>query len=361
MSDGVITRIRGDRDDVFSRGFICPKGSTLRHLHDDPDRLRTPQLRTSTGHHDATWDDAFAEIDRRLMPIIAEHGPELGRRVSREPQRAQPVRVVLAPAVPPRARVAQHLQRVDGRPDASPRVVGPDVRRPVRDRRPRPRSNRLPADPRRQPVRVERIARHRARLAGPPAGHPAARRTGRRRRSAAHAHRRGRRRAPVHPTGFGRLVPRRARQRDRQRGAGRPRRRRTASQRPRRGAGRGVGPHPRRSERTDGHRGRDDPPHRTRARRRRLGCRLRSGRSAHRRGRHGRVMGVRRAEHDHRQPGSARRRDVGPPGARSPEATGRRRTGIPDRTVGEPRLATSGGQRRASRRDPRRRDRDRRP
>jgi anaerobic selenocysteine-containing dehydrogenase len=74
VTDGVITRIRGDRDDVFSRGFICPKGSTLRHLHDDPDRLRTPQLRTSTGHHDATWDDAFAEIDRRLMPIIAEHG-----------------------------------------------------------------------------------------------------------------------------------------------------------------------------------------------------------------------------------------------------------------------------------------------
>jgi anaerobic selenocysteine-containing dehydrogenase len=74
VSDGVITRIRGDRDDVFSRGFICPKGSTLKHLHEDPDRLRAPQLRAPTGHHDATWDDAFAEIDRRLMPIIAEHG-----------------------------------------------------------------------------------------------------------------------------------------------------------------------------------------------------------------------------------------------------------------------------------------------
>ena len=237
MTDGVITRIRGDRDDVFSRGFICPKGSTLRHLHDDPDRLRTPQLRTSTGHHDATWDDAFAEIDRRLMPIIVEHGPQRGRRVSREPQRAQPVRAVLAPAVPPRARVAQHLLGAST-VDQMPRHVSSGLMfgDPLRDRRPRPRSNRLPADPRRQPVRVERIARHRARLAGPPAGHPAARRTGRRRRSAAHADRRGRRRAPVHPTGFGRPVPRRAHQRDRERGAGRPRRRRTASQRPRRRA-----------------------------------------------------------------------------------------------------------------------------
>ena len=32
VRDGAIARIRGDRDDVFSKGFICPKGSTLRHL-----------------------------------------------------------------------------------------------------------------------------------------------------------------------------------------------------------------------------------------------------------------------------------------------------------------------------------------
>ena len=37
-----VGRIRGDRDDVFSHGFICPKGSTLRQLHEDPDWLRGP-------------------------------------------------------------------------------------------------------------------------------------------------------------------------------------------------------------------------------------------------------------------------------------------------------------------------------
>ena len=31
-----VVRIRGDRDDVFSKGYICPKGSTLKQLHDDP-------------------------------------------------------------------------------------------------------------------------------------------------------------------------------------------------------------------------------------------------------------------------------------------------------------------------------------
>ena len=42
-----VVRIRGDRDDVFSHGFLCPKGSTLKQLHDDPDRLRMPLVRLS--------------------------------------------------------------------------------------------------------------------------------------------------------------------------------------------------------------------------------------------------------------------------------------------------------------------------
>jgi len=40
-----VGRIRGDRDDVFSHGYICPKGSTLRQLHEDPDWLRQPLVR----------------------------------------------------------------------------------------------------------------------------------------------------------------------------------------------------------------------------------------------------------------------------------------------------------------------------
>ena len=72
--DGTVGRIRGDRDDVFSKGFICPKGSTLKPLHEDPDRLRAPLVRRDGELQPATWDEAFAEIERRLMPIIEEHG-----------------------------------------------------------------------------------------------------------------------------------------------------------------------------------------------------------------------------------------------------------------------------------------------
>ena len=72
--DETVVRIRGDRDDVFSHGFICPKGSTLGRLDEDPDRLRTPLIKRDGRHEPATWDEAFELIESRLVPIISEHG-----------------------------------------------------------------------------------------------------------------------------------------------------------------------------------------------------------------------------------------------------------------------------------------------
>ncbi len=71
-----MVRIRGDREDVFSRGFICPKGSTLKHLEADPDRLRTPLLRRNGKHVQATWHEAFALIADRLPALVEQHGPD---------------------------------------------------------------------------------------------------------------------------------------------------------------------------------------------------------------------------------------------------------------------------------------------
>ncbi|MHB1834789.1 MAG: molybdopterin-dependent oxidoreductase [Solirubrobacteraceae bacterium] len=66
-----VTSIRGDRDDVFSHGFICPKGAALAQFHDDPDRIRTPLIRDRGTLRPAGWDEAFALIDARLSPILA--------------------------------------------------------------------------------------------------------------------------------------------------------------------------------------------------------------------------------------------------------------------------------------------------
>ncbi len=76
--DGVerVRRIRGDQNDVFSHGFICPKGSTLRQLHEDPDRLRVPLVKRDGVHVEVTWEEAWAEVADRLRAVIATSGRE---------------------------------------------------------------------------------------------------------------------------------------------------------------------------------------------------------------------------------------------------------------------------------------------
>ena len=76
VKHGKVTRIRGDRDDVFSKGFLCPKGSSLKQLHDDPDRLRRPMVKRGDRHVAVTWDEAWREVERGLMGVIAAHGRE---------------------------------------------------------------------------------------------------------------------------------------------------------------------------------------------------------------------------------------------------------------------------------------------
>jgi len=76
-TDGAqVVSIRGAANDVFSHGYLCPKGVSLKDLHEDPDRLRTPLIKRDGAFVEATWDEAFAEIERRLLPIRREHGPD---------------------------------------------------------------------------------------------------------------------------------------------------------------------------------------------------------------------------------------------------------------------------------------------
>lgn len=69
-----VVRIRGDRNDPVSKGFICPKGSTLKQLHEDGDRLRTPVMRTEGGWLEISWDEAFTEIAERVSAVTTTHG-----------------------------------------------------------------------------------------------------------------------------------------------------------------------------------------------------------------------------------------------------------------------------------------------
>lgn len=69
-----ITSIKGDKDDSFSRGHICPKAVALQDIQDDPDRLRQPMQRVGDQWRPITWDAAFALVAERLAAIQQRHG-----------------------------------------------------------------------------------------------------------------------------------------------------------------------------------------------------------------------------------------------------------------------------------------------
>lgn len=74
VDDGRPVRVDGDAEDPFSRGYLCPKGASLGALHADPDRLRAPLVRGPGSLREASWEEAFAEVARRLPPILEAHG-----------------------------------------------------------------------------------------------------------------------------------------------------------------------------------------------------------------------------------------------------------------------------------------------
>ncbi|MCD9622336.1 molybdopterin oxidoreductase family protein [Rhabdothermincola salaria] len=79
VREGQVVRIRGDRANTFSNGFICPKGSALQRLHTDPDRLRHPVVRHGDDPATATWqevswEEAFRVVAEGLQGVMERHG-----------------------------------------------------------------------------------------------------------------------------------------------------------------------------------------------------------------------------------------------------------------------------------------------
>lgn len=74
VEDGRVTSIRGDKDDPFSRGHICPKAVALQDIQNDPNRLRHPVKRVGNKWQQIGWDEAFETVVERVIDIQKRHG-----------------------------------------------------------------------------------------------------------------------------------------------------------------------------------------------------------------------------------------------------------------------------------------------
>ena len=72
--NGKVANIRGNRDDVWSRGHLCPKGVSLGALHDDPDRIRRPLIKVDGRWQEVSWEAAFRRCTELLSPVIDKYG-----------------------------------------------------------------------------------------------------------------------------------------------------------------------------------------------------------------------------------------------------------------------------------------------
>ncbi len=68
-----ITSIKGDSEDPFSKGHICPKAYGLKDVYEDKDRLKHPVRRTSTGWEQISWEEAYEEIVQNIRGIQAKY------------------------------------------------------------------------------------------------------------------------------------------------------------------------------------------------------------------------------------------------------------------------------------------------
>lgn len=74
VDEGRVTGIRGDEDDPFSKGYICPKATALADLHHDPDRLRRPMIRDGESWRETDWESALDLVADRIRAVRAQHG-----------------------------------------------------------------------------------------------------------------------------------------------------------------------------------------------------------------------------------------------------------------------------------------------
>ena len=70
-----IVKVRGDKTNAKSEGYICRKGLNIAYHQHNADRLKYPLKKVGDKFERISWDQAIDEIAAKLKSIIDQHGP----------------------------------------------------------------------------------------------------------------------------------------------------------------------------------------------------------------------------------------------------------------------------------------------
>ena len=71
-----IVKVRGDKGNVRSQGYVCRKGLNIANHQHNADRLKYPLKRVNDGFERISWDRAMDEIAAKLKDIVGQYGPK---------------------------------------------------------------------------------------------------------------------------------------------------------------------------------------------------------------------------------------------------------------------------------------------
>jgi len=70
-----LLKMKGDRDNPSSEGYICNKAARLNHYQNGADRLNSPMRRKADGSYEAvSWETAIKEVAQGLSQVKDSHG-----------------------------------------------------------------------------------------------------------------------------------------------------------------------------------------------------------------------------------------------------------------------------------------------
>jgi len=76
VEDNKMVKVRPDRDNPRSQGYVCRKGLKVAHHQHHSQRLSHPLKRVGSDFEKISWEQAIAEIAEKLSSVVKAYGPK---------------------------------------------------------------------------------------------------------------------------------------------------------------------------------------------------------------------------------------------------------------------------------------------